>query len=119
MTAAAIAARKLKKAETAERIRLIARDAFTASGWGHVGAREIAREAGVTMGALFGCWGDMAHLYVAAMQEPVPTTIAFGRVLAFVREVAATPADSESAPTLRRLIHEAQDLDRQLQGNHP
>ncbi len=79
------------RGESAEDVRrrlvAVARDLFARRGFGEVGIREIAREAGVTPGMISYYFGDKLGLYEAMLAS------VFEEMLGRVRELAAQPAE--------------------------
>jgi len=79
------------RGESAEDVRrrlvAVARELFAKRGFGAVGIREIAREAGVTPGMISYYFGDKLGLYEAMLGS------VFEEMLGRVRELAAQPAD--------------------------
>jgi len=89
-----------RTAQTRAALITAARRLFGAEGFAEVGAERIAREAGMTRGALYHQFADKADLFAAVLDQ-VEAEIALrvaGAVAGF------DPADSTTEPDLQRIV---------------
>ncbi len=102
------------KAATRAKLLAAAREAFQRDGYEKVTIRSIAKDIGMSTGAIFGGFDTKADLFRAAIGEPAPD---IGKWLLHVATCAAeVRGDDERAALLTEIADDAMKLRARLLG---